>query len=282
MMRGQWAVYFFLLICACKSKEVKQDQAESLANVKAGSLSCSKGFVANDSMAYVEGGGAAFDSTIVYPHIEVKVPAGMVLIPGGEFSMGGVDPTRMQGGGKEAMNDARPIHRVKISPFLMDATEVTNDQFAAFVKATGYVTLAEKNLHPKNFLMFPRKILWQGLSCSRRLRVKYRSIIICSGGVMKMELTGSIHLEREVISRVKAIILLCMYPGRMRWPMQSGPAKDYQRRQNGSLPHVADRQVMFMHGAIHTSKMANTWPILFRVLSQIVMPAKMAIAALHR
>ena len=144
MKSVQWTVYFFLLFSACKSKEVKQEEPDSLASVKAGSLSCSKGFVGNDSLAYVEGGGAAFDSTIIYPAVNVKIPAGMVLIPGGEFSMGGVDPTKMKDGGREGMNDARPIHRVKISAFLMDETEVTNDQFAAFVKATGYVTLAEK------------------------------------------------------------------------------------------------------------------------------------------
>ncbi len=162
MKLRQWTVYFFLLLGACKSKEVKQDVSESLTNVKAGSLSCSKGFVANDSMAYVEGGGAAFDSTILYPATNVKVPAGMVLIPGGEFSMGGVDPTRMQGGGKEAMNDARPIHRVMISPFLMDETEVTNDQFAAFVKTTGYVTLAEKKPTREEFPDVPEEDLVAG------------------------------------------------------------------------------------------------------------------------
>ena len=40
--------------------------------------------------------------------------------------------------------DALPIHRVAVDGFWMDATEVTNEQFAAFVKATGYVTIAER------------------------------------------------------------------------------------------------------------------------------------------
>lgn len=40
--------------------------------------------------------------------------------------------------------DARPIHRVYVDGFHMDATEVTNAQFAAFVKATGYHTVAEQ------------------------------------------------------------------------------------------------------------------------------------------
>jgi formylglycine-generating enzyme required for sulfatase activity len=42
-----------------------------------------------------------------------------------------------------SMEDARPIHRVYVDGFWMDATDVTNEEFARFVKATGYVTIAE-------------------------------------------------------------------------------------------------------------------------------------------
>jgi formylglycine-generating enzyme required for sulfatase activity len=37
-----------------------------------------------------------------------------------------------------------PVHEVELSPFLIDPTPVTNAQFAAFVKATGWVTEAEQ------------------------------------------------------------------------------------------------------------------------------------------
>ena len=37
-----------------------------------------------------------------------------------------------------------PLHRVRLSPFRLAATAVTNDEFAAFVAATGYVTDAER------------------------------------------------------------------------------------------------------------------------------------------
>ena len=37
-----------------------------------------------------------------------------------------------------------PAHRVRLSPFHIDATTVTNAQFATFVKATGHVTEAER------------------------------------------------------------------------------------------------------------------------------------------
>ena len=53
------------------------------------------------------------------------------------------------------MADARPIHRVRVDGFWMDRTEVTNAAFAAFVEATGYVTIAERPLDPKEFPGLP-------------------------------------------------------------------------------------------------------------------------------
>ena len=64
-------------------------------------------------------------------------PQGMVWIPGGEFSMGSEAPD---------MRDARPFHRVRVDGFWMDQTEVTNEEFASFVKATGYVTIRRRKL----------------------------------------------------------------------------------------------------------------------------------------
>ena len=70
-------------------------------------------------------------------------PAGMVWIPGGEFSMG-VKPSADTGVGMTPTRDATPIHRVYVDGFFMDKTVVTNAQFAVFVRETGYVTTAEK------------------------------------------------------------------------------------------------------------------------------------------
>jgi len=61
-------------------------------------------------------------------------PAGMTWIPGGEFWMGSAE---------ERMTDAQPWHRVYVDGYWMDKTEVTNKQFANFVKTTGYTTVAE-------------------------------------------------------------------------------------------------------------------------------------------
>ena len=53
--------------------------------------------------------------------------------------------------GMQATTDSRPIHRVVVDGFWMDSTEVTNEQFALFVKATGYVTVAEQTPRAEDF-----------------------------------------------------------------------------------------------------------------------------------
>lgn len=63
---------------------------------------------------------------------------GMVLIKGGEFEMGSHN--------NEGRSDEYPIHKVRLKDFYIDEAEVTNAQFAAFVKATGYVTTAERKI----------------------------------------------------------------------------------------------------------------------------------------
>lgn len=67
------------------------------------------------------------------------VPSGMVRIPSGQFRMGS---------DFGAFPDAQPVHRVQIDSFLMDRTPVTNHEFARFVKATRYVTVAERKPDP--------------------------------------------------------------------------------------------------------------------------------------
>ncbi len=62
---------------------------------------------------------------------------GMVWVPGGSFEFG--DTT---------YPEEQPVRPVTLNGFWMDRTEVTNDEFARFVKATGYVTVAERVVDP--------------------------------------------------------------------------------------------------------------------------------------
>jgi formylglycine-generating enzyme required for sulfatase activity len=89
-------------------------------------------------------------------------PKGMAWIPGGEFSMGANDPPDMDDVGMKATLDARPIHRVYVDGFYMDKTDVTNAQFAEFVQATGYVTVAERTPRPEDFPGAPPENLVPG------------------------------------------------------------------------------------------------------------------------
>ena len=56
---------------------------------------------------------------------------GMVWVPGGTLSLGDT-----------VYAEEMPVRPVQVAGFWMDRTEVTNDQFAVFVAATGYRTVA--------------------------------------------------------------------------------------------------------------------------------------------
>lgn len=63
---------------------------------------------------------------------------GMVWVPSGSLTLG--DTVYPEEG---------PLHKTEVPGFWMDRTEVSNAQFAAFVKATGYVTVAERAVDPR-------------------------------------------------------------------------------------------------------------------------------------
>jgi formylglycine-generating enzyme required for sulfatase activity len=60
------------------------------------------------------------------------------------------------------MPDALPVHLVTVGGFWMDEAPVTNAQFEAFVKATRYVTVAERPLDPKDYPGVPKDKLVPG------------------------------------------------------------------------------------------------------------------------
>jgi formylglycine-generating enzyme required for sulfatase activity len=91
-----------------------------------------------------------------------QAPAGMVWIPGGEFSMGAQDQPEMNQVGMEATKDSRPIHRVYVDGFWMDQTDVTNADFEQFARATGYVTVAERTPRAEDFPGAPPENLVAG------------------------------------------------------------------------------------------------------------------------
>ncbi|MEL7974619.1 formylglycine-generating enzyme family protein [Isoptericola sp. F-RaC21] len=66
---------------------------------------------------------------------------GMVPVVGRGFLMGSAD----------FYPEERPVRGKRVGSFWIDRCQVTNAQFAAFVAATGYVTVAERPLDPEGF-----------------------------------------------------------------------------------------------------------------------------------
>lgn len=85
---------------------------------------------------YVGARRLAANASPASPAGHAASPAGMVWIPGGEFAMGSAS--------RLARENEKPVFTARVSGFWMDETDVTNSQFAAFVRVTGYRTTAER------------------------------------------------------------------------------------------------------------------------------------------
>jgi formylglycine-generating enzyme required for sulfatase activity len=109
--------------------------------------------------AWLQGHGGAL-ATKPDTRLQCALPAtpaqnaghpGMVWVPPGRYTMG---DTRYP--------EEQPLRPVQVAGFWMDRTEVTNDQFAEFVQATGYVTVAERPVDPKTHPGLPADMLKPG------------------------------------------------------------------------------------------------------------------------
>lgn len=68
-------------------------------------------------------------------------PDAPVRIEGGRFDMGQTEVYPEEG----------PVRQISVGGFWIDPHEITNRQYAAFVRATGHVTVAEKPVDPAQF-----------------------------------------------------------------------------------------------------------------------------------
>jgi len=115
------------------------------------------------ALSATQPGAAEFQPTVAntWRPVDSGTP-GMVWIPGGEFSMGTADYPGDSAAGMDATADSRPVHRVYVDGFYMDKTDVTNAEFAEFVKATGYITIAERKPRAEDFPGAPPEKLVPG------------------------------------------------------------------------------------------------------------------------
>ncbi|MEU0505234.1 SUMF1/EgtB/PvdO family nonheme iron enzyme, partial [Nocardia sp. NPDC005998] len=65
----------------------------------------------------------------------------MTWVPGGRFAMGSLD----------FFPEEQPVREVVVEPFWIDIHPVTNAAFHRFVRETGYVTMAEREIDPADF-----------------------------------------------------------------------------------------------------------------------------------
>ena len=79
-----------------------------------------------------------------------EISDGMVKLPGASYIMGTTGLFQTPYGPKQ-FDDEKPQHKVTVKGFWIDQTEVTNAQFAEFVKATNYVTFAERDAKKEDF-----------------------------------------------------------------------------------------------------------------------------------
>ena len=71
----------------------------------------------------------------------------MVWLDGGSFQMGFAT----------GQQDEQPVHRVKVDGFWMGKYEVTNAEFEAFTKDSGYKTIAGADRGREDFPGIPRQ-----------------------------------------------------------------------------------------------------------------------------
>ena len=174
---------------------------------------------------------------------------GMVLIPGGTFSMGG-DPGLMDGG-SQSHGTSYPVHKVTLDSFWMDETEVTNAQFAEFVEATGYVTFAEQPLS-EAFVKEMKQAAATSITELERLaaqssgrrreeflhkikRIKEASDFGESAGAIVFRLPGS-----ELFSEFDYTQWWRIIPG-ATWRQPEGPGSTWVGRENHPVINIAPR-----------------------------------------
>jgi len=139
-------------------------------------------------------------------------PPGMVWIPGGEFSMGSDAAADSLCDVPGVTRDAHPIHRVAVDGFWMDATEVTNRAFRAFVEATGYVTVAERAPDPADFPGAPRELLVPG--------------------------SAVFHPPGQPVDLRNALAWWRYVPG-VHWRQPAGPGSSIEGREEYPVVHIA-------------------------------------------
>ncbi len=129
-MIGQARMLFALLTWLCFAGSCQSGDSPSSSTIPQGQMMQEPNFLVKSYLEAIEAVQPSPDMT--------EDNSNMVLIKGGGFMMGGDND--------QAREDELPKHQVEIGDFWMDKTEVTNRDFARFVEATGYTTVADQQI----------------------------------------------------------------------------------------------------------------------------------------
>jgi hypothetical protein len=194
-----------------------------------------------------------------------EAPAGMAWIPGGQFWTGATE---------DQMADARPWHRVYVDRYWMGKTDVTNEQFAKFVKARGYATVAERKPSAEDYPKAPPENLVAGSVVFSppdhpvALNNHLRWWNYVPGANWRHPEGPNSDMRRRLnqpscTSHTRTLLLTA-----------TGPASDSPRKLNSNAPRAADSIASVTPGVMISCLLESTWRIPFRVISRTPTLAK--------
>ena len=146
------------------------------------------------------------------PKVSQPPPEGMVLVPAGIYTMGGRS--------SQAYVDEFPKHEVSISAFYMDQNEVTNQEFKLFVEATGYKTIAERDID------------WEEMKKTVPLGVaKPHDSLLKAGSLVFKQTKGPVNLEDYS--------QWWRWTTGANWQHPEGPGSSLENRMEHPVVHIA-------------------------------------------
>ena len=136
--------------------------------------------------------------------------------------------------------EERAAHEVTVAGFWIDRHEVTNAQFTRFVAATGYVTVAERGLDPKEHAGMPPELLAPGAVVFTPPDGLLNLVDVSQwwryvAGADWRHPLGPRQLDRGA----RTIIRSSMSPTRTRRPTRAGAAASCRARRSGNSPRAA-------------------------------------------
>ena len=166
-------------------------------------------------------------------------------------------------GSAEHYAEEAPVREVALPEFAISPYAVTNAEYAAFVAATGYSTVAERPLDPADFPGAPAANLQPGSMVFTRTRgpVDLRHLNQWWRGCRARR--GGTRKGRAARSPGASGIRSCRSPTRTPWPTPTGPACACPARPNGNGRRAANlegAEFTWGEGPRHDgARLANYW-----------------------